>query len=152
MNPQDPKYQLKSKAVSSAEPNYFVHFAMRHPVAKTSYSQKGHRPKMQLVSCPSAGPKPYWDRKRTEHLVRSVFAKAAKTLRANWVADRMTWIFNRPFEPLKAIRAGKAIWAEKAEVSALGLWSGKFPLEAICAGQFKDQLILKCPLVSSNLP
>ena len=33
MNPQDPKYQLKSKAVSSAEPNHFVHFAMRHPVA-----------------------------------------------------------------------------------------------------------------------
>ena len=32
MNPQDPKYQLKSKAVTSAEPNYFVHFAMRHPV------------------------------------------------------------------------------------------------------------------------
>ena len=32
MNPQDPKYQLKSKAVSSAEPNYFVHFDMRHPV------------------------------------------------------------------------------------------------------------------------
>ena len=34
MNPQDPKYQLKSKAVTSAEPNYFVHFAMRHPVAQ----------------------------------------------------------------------------------------------------------------------
>ena len=33
MNPQDPKYQQKSKAISSAEPNYFVHFAMRHPVA-----------------------------------------------------------------------------------------------------------------------
>jgi hypothetical protein len=32
MNPQDPKYQQKSKAISSAEPNYFVHFAMRHPV------------------------------------------------------------------------------------------------------------------------
>ena len=27
-----PKYQQKSKAISSAEPNYFVHFAMRHPV------------------------------------------------------------------------------------------------------------------------
>ena len=33
------------------------------------------------------------------HSVRSLLAKAAKTLRANWVADRMTWIFNRPFEP-----------------------------------------------------
>ena len=32
MNTQDPKYQQKSKAISSAEPNYFVHFAMRHPV------------------------------------------------------------------------------------------------------------------------
>ena len=33
MNPQDPKYQQKSKAISSSEPIYFVHFAMRHPVA-----------------------------------------------------------------------------------------------------------------------
>ena len=32
MNPQGPKYQQKSKAIPSAEPNYFVHFAMRHPV------------------------------------------------------------------------------------------------------------------------
>jgi len=32
MNPQDPKYQQKSKALSPAEPNYFVHFALRHPV------------------------------------------------------------------------------------------------------------------------
>ena len=32
MNPQDPKYQQKSKAISLAKPNYFVHFAMRHPV------------------------------------------------------------------------------------------------------------------------
>ena len=32
MNPQDPKYQQKSKAIPSADPNYFVHFAMRHPV------------------------------------------------------------------------------------------------------------------------
>ena len=32
MNPQDPKYQQKSKAISSAEPNYFVHSAMRYPV------------------------------------------------------------------------------------------------------------------------
>ena len=32
MNMQDPKYQQKSKCISSAEPNYFVHFAMRHPV------------------------------------------------------------------------------------------------------------------------
>ena len=31
---QDEKYQQKSKAISSAEPNYFVHFAMRHPVRK----------------------------------------------------------------------------------------------------------------------
>ena len=29
---QDEKYQQKSKSISSAEPNYFVHFAMRHPV------------------------------------------------------------------------------------------------------------------------
>ena len=35
MNPQDPKYQQKSKAISPAEPNYFVHFAMRHPVEET---------------------------------------------------------------------------------------------------------------------
>ena len=34
MNPQDPKYQQKSKAIPSAESNYFVHFAMRHPVHK----------------------------------------------------------------------------------------------------------------------
>ena len=32
MNPQGPKYQQKSKAIFSAEPNYFVHFAMRYPV------------------------------------------------------------------------------------------------------------------------
>ena len=32
MNQQDSKYQQKTKAISSAEPNYFVHFAMRHPV------------------------------------------------------------------------------------------------------------------------
>ena len=30
MNTKDPKYQQKSKAISSAEPNYFVHFDMRH--------------------------------------------------------------------------------------------------------------------------
>ena len=29
---QDEKYQQKSKSISSAEPNYFVHFAMRYPV------------------------------------------------------------------------------------------------------------------------
>ena len=29
---QDEKYQQKSQSISSAEPNYFVHFAMRHPV------------------------------------------------------------------------------------------------------------------------
>ena len=32
MNTQDPKYQQKSKPISPAEPNYFVHFAMRYPV------------------------------------------------------------------------------------------------------------------------
>ena len=32
MNMQYPKYQKKSKYISSAEPNYFVHFAMRYPV------------------------------------------------------------------------------------------------------------------------
>ena len=32
MNPYDPQYQQKSKSISSAEPNYFVHFAMRYPV------------------------------------------------------------------------------------------------------------------------
>ena len=31
---QDEKYQQKSKSISSAEPNYFVHFAMRHPVVE----------------------------------------------------------------------------------------------------------------------
>ena len=34
MNMQDPKYQQKSISISSAEPNYFVHFAMRYPVAQ----------------------------------------------------------------------------------------------------------------------
>ena len=29
---QDEKCQQKSKSISSADPNYFVHFAMRHPV------------------------------------------------------------------------------------------------------------------------
>ena len=38
MNPQDPKYQQKSKAISPAEPNYFVHFAMRHPVISSNES------------------------------------------------------------------------------------------------------------------
>ena len=32
MNMQDEKYLQKSKSISSAEPNYFVHFAMRYPV------------------------------------------------------------------------------------------------------------------------
>ena len=32
MNTWDPKYQQKSKSISSVEPNYFVHFAMRYPV------------------------------------------------------------------------------------------------------------------------
>ena len=31
---QDEKYQQKSQSISSAEPNYFVHFAMRHPVLR----------------------------------------------------------------------------------------------------------------------
>ena len=35
---QDEKYQQKSKSISSAEPNYFVHFAMRHPVDKNVFS------------------------------------------------------------------------------------------------------------------
>ena len=33
MNPQDPKYQQKSKAISSAEPNYLSQFEMRYPVS-----------------------------------------------------------------------------------------------------------------------
>ena len=33
MNMYDEKFQQKSKSISSAEPNYFVHFAMRYPVA-----------------------------------------------------------------------------------------------------------------------
>ena len=40
MNPQDPKYQQKSKATSSTEPNYFVHFAMRHPVVPDNIKYK----------------------------------------------------------------------------------------------------------------
>ena len=36
MDMQDEKYQRKSKSISSAEPNYFVHFAMRYPVIVTS--------------------------------------------------------------------------------------------------------------------
>ena len=32
MNTQYRKNQQKSKSISSAEPNYFVHFAMRYPV------------------------------------------------------------------------------------------------------------------------
>ena len=35
MKTQDPKYQQKSKAISSAEANYFVHFAMKHPVVRS---------------------------------------------------------------------------------------------------------------------
>ena len=33
MDMQDEKYQQKSKSISSAEPNYFVHLAMRYPVS-----------------------------------------------------------------------------------------------------------------------
>ena len=32
MNTQDPQYQQKPKAISSAEPNYLLQFEMRHPV------------------------------------------------------------------------------------------------------------------------
>ena len=32
MNTQDQNYHQKSRSISSAEPNYFVHFAMRYPV------------------------------------------------------------------------------------------------------------------------
>ena len=32
MNTQDLKYQQKSKSISSAKPNYFVHLAIRYPV------------------------------------------------------------------------------------------------------------------------
>jgi hypothetical protein len=32
MNRQDPKYQQKSKSLSSPEQNYFTLFAMRYPV------------------------------------------------------------------------------------------------------------------------
>ena len=35
MNTLDTKYQQKPKSISSAEPNYFVHFAMRYPVIGT---------------------------------------------------------------------------------------------------------------------
>ena len=35
MNTQDPKYQQKSKAISSAEPNYLSQFEMRYPVDET---------------------------------------------------------------------------------------------------------------------
>jgi hypothetical protein len=40
MKPQDPKYQQKSKAIPSAEPTYFVHFAMRHPVLGNKSQKK----------------------------------------------------------------------------------------------------------------
>ena len=35
MNTQDSKYQQKSKAISSAEPNYLSQFEMRYPVDKS---------------------------------------------------------------------------------------------------------------------
>ena len=35
INMQNEKYQQKSKSISLAEPDYFVHFAMRHPVFVT---------------------------------------------------------------------------------------------------------------------
>ena len=38
MNMQDEKYQQKSKSISSAEPNYFVHFAMRYPVEQLFFT------------------------------------------------------------------------------------------------------------------
>ena len=34
MNTEDPKYQQKSKAISSAEPNYLSQFEMRYSVCK----------------------------------------------------------------------------------------------------------------------
>ena len=34
MNTQDLKYQQQSKSIPLPEKNYFVHFAMRYPVAK----------------------------------------------------------------------------------------------------------------------
>ena len=37
MNTQDPKYQEKSKAISSAEPNYSSQFEVRYPVPKIKY-------------------------------------------------------------------------------------------------------------------
>ena len=40
MNIQDEKYHQKSKSISSAEPNYFVHFAMRYSVVKTTFKNK----------------------------------------------------------------------------------------------------------------
>ena len=40
MNMKDEKYQQKSKYISSAEPNYFVHFAMRYPVSMSDWPNK----------------------------------------------------------------------------------------------------------------
>ena len=37
MNMWDEKYQQKSKNISSAEPNYFDHFAMRYPVGEAIF-------------------------------------------------------------------------------------------------------------------
>ena len=48
MNPQDPKYQQKSKAISSAEPNYFVHFAMRHPVSELDSNIENIKNQVQI--------------------------------------------------------------------------------------------------------
>ena len=38
MNTQDPKYQQKSKSISSPEQNYFALFAMRYPVGRDEHS------------------------------------------------------------------------------------------------------------------
>ena len=48
MNPQDPKYQQKSKAIFSAEPNYFVHIAMRHPVQQWEEKPKENQMVLDL--------------------------------------------------------------------------------------------------------
>ena len=42
MNPQDPKYQEKLKAISSAEPNYLSQFEMRYPVPKNPIKLNDH--------------------------------------------------------------------------------------------------------------
>ena len=43
----DEKYQQISKSISSAEPNYFVHFAIRYPVGLNKFSTHPH----ELMPC-----------------------------------------------------------------------------------------------------